>query len=49
MDENQKICEDKIREFYDRSMKTWLQNNDIEMYSAHNEGKSIVAERILER
>ena len=49
MDENQKRCEDKIREFYDRSMKTWLQNNDIEIYSAHNEGKSIVAARILER
>ena len=28
-------------------MKPWLQKNDIEMYSAHNEGKSIVAERFI--
>ena len=26
-------------EFYNRSMKSWLQVNDIEMYSTHNEGK----------
>ena len=26
-------------------MKSWLEKNDIEMYSAHNEGKSIVVER----
>ena len=26
-------------------MKSWLQDNDIEMYSTHNEGKSVVAER----
>ena len=28
-------------------MKSWLQDNDIEMYSAHNEGKSVVAERFI--
>ena len=28
-------------------MKSWLQYNDIEMYLAHNEGKSIVAERFV--
>ena len=28
-------------------MKSWLQNNDIEMYSNHNEGKSVVAERFV--
>ena len=28
-------------------MKSWLQKNDIEMYSAHNEGKSVVAERFI--
>ena len=28
-------------------MKSWLQKNDIKMYSAHNEGKSVIAE-ILE-
>ena len=26
-------------------MKPWLQDNDMEMYSTHNEGKSVVAER----
>ena len=28
-------------------MKSLLQNNDIEMYSAHNEGKSVLAERLI--
>ena len=28
-------------------MKLWLENNDIEMYSTHNEGKSFVAERFI--
>ena len=28
-------------------MKSWLQDNDIEMYSTHNEGKSVVAERFI--
>ena len=40
-----KIWVDKGREFYNRSMKSWLQDNDIEMYSTHNEGKSAVLER----
>ena len=26
-------------------MKSWLEKNAIEMYSTHNEGKSVVAER----
>ena len=26
-------------------MTSWLKKNDIEMYSTHNEGKSVVAER----
>ena len=25
-------------------MKPWRENNDIEMYSAHNDGKSVIAE-----
>ena len=33
-----KIWVDKVNEFYNRSMKLWLQDNDIEMYSTHNEG-----------
>ena len=28
-------------------MKSWLKKNDTEMYSAHNDGKSVVAERFI--
>ena len=28
-------------------MKSWSEKNDIEMYSTHNEGKSVVAERFI--
>ena len=28
-------------------MKSWLQDNNIEMYLADNEGKSVVAERFI--
>ena len=28
-------------------MKSWLEKNDIETYSTHNEGKSVVAERFI--
>ena len=28
-------------------MKSWLEKNDIEMYSTHNEGKSLIAERFI--
>ena len=34
-------------EFYNRSMKSWLQDNNIEMLSTHNEGISVVAERFI--
>ena len=27
--------------------QTWLQDNDIEMYSTHNERKPVIAERSL--
>ena len=40
-----KIWVDKGSEFYNRSMKSFLQNNDIEIYSSHNERKSVIAER----
>ena len=30
-----------------RSMKSWRQDNDIEMHSRHNEGKSVVAEEFI--
>ena len=39
-----KIWVDKGSKFYNRSMKSWLEKSDIEMYSTHNEGKSVVAE-----
>ena len=28
-------------------MKSWLEDNDIEMYSIHNGGKSVAAERLF--
>ena len=42
-----KIWEDKGSKFFNRSVKSWLEKNDIEMYSAHHEGKSVVAERFI--
>ena len=42
-----KIWVDKGSEFYNNSFKKWLKDNDIEMYSIHNEGKSVVAERFI--
>ena len=28
-------------------MESWLQDNDTKMYSTHNEGKSVVADRFI--
>ena len=43
-----KIWVDKCSEFYKKkSMKSWLGKNAIEMYSAHNEAKSVVTERFI--
>ena len=28
-------------------MKSWLEENDMKLYLTHNEGKSVVAERII--
>ena len=28
-------------------MKPWLEQNDIEIYSTNNEGKSVIAERFV--
>ena len=44
---NKKIWVDKGIEFCKRSMKSWLQNNDIEMYLTHKEETSAVAERFI--
>ena len=43
-----KIWVDKGRESYNRSMKLWLEKNDIEIYSTHNEGKSVLLKDLLE-
>ena len=42
-----KIWVDKGSEVYNRLMKLWLENNDIEIYSTHNEGEAVVAERFI--
>ena len=42
-----KILVDKGPEFYNAYFKKWLRDNDIVMYSTHNEGKSVVAERFI--
>ena len=42
-----KIWLDKFSKFRNRSVKSWLQKNDIEMYSTHNERKSVVPERFI--
>ena len=42
-----KIWVDKGTEFYKRSMKSFLQKNNIEMYLTHNEGKSVVTEQFI--
>ena len=42
-----KIWVDKWSEFNNNSFKKWLKDNDIGMYSIHNQGKSVVAERFI--
>ena len=42
-----KIWVDNGSEFYNRSMKSWLRDNDIEMFSTHNEEKFVAAERFI--
>ena len=42
-----KIWVDKGSEFYNAFLKKWLRDNDIVMYSTHNEGKSVAAERFI--
>ena len=41
-----KIWVDK-GEFYNISIKSWLQDNDTEIYSTHIEGKFVVTERFI--
>ena len=42
-----KIWVDKGSEFYNAYFKKWLRDSDVVMYSTHNEGKSVVAERFI--
>ena len=42
-----KVWVHKGSEFYNRSIKSFLQNNDIEIYSTPNAGKSVVAKRLI--
>ena len=42
-----KICVDQGIDFYNKSFKKWLKDNNIKMYSTINEGKSVVAERFI--
>ena len=41
-----KIWVDKGSEFYKRTMKSFLKNNDINLFNS-NKGKSVVAERFI--
>ena len=46
-----KLWVDKGSEFYNKSFKKWLKDNDIEMHlinnEENNEGKSVIAERFI--
>ena len=42
-----KMWADRGSEFSNKSMKSWLERNDIEMYSTHSEDKSVVVERFI--
>ena len=42
-----KIWVDKGSESYSNYFKKWLQDNNIVMYSTHNEEKSVLAERFI--
>ena len=42
-----KIWFDQGNEFYNTYFKKFLKDNNIEMYSIHNEGKSVVAEKFI--
>ena len=42
-----KIWVDKGSKFYNRSGKSWFQDNDIEMYSTRMKREYVVAERFI--
>ena len=44
-----KLWVDQGREFYNKLMQEWLDNNHSLMYSTHNEDKSVIAERFIKK
>ena len=42
-----KIRTDRGSEFYNTHFKKWFKDNNIEMYSTHNEVNSVIAERLI--
>ena len=47
LDENQTKYGCKGSKFYNKSFKSWLEQNDIEIYSMHNKVKSVIAKRFI--
>ena len=45
--EPNKLRVDQGREFYNKIMQEWLENDNILMYCTHNEGKSVIALRFI--
>ena len=45
--EPNKIWVDKGSEFYNISVKSFLQNNRVDMYSTHNQGRSVAAAKLI--
>ena len=39
---SKKKMDESGRKFYNRSTKSWLYDNDVEIYSARNKGKSVL-------
>ena len=42
-----KLWIDQRREIYNKFMQEWSNDNDILMYSIHNEGNSVIAEMFI--
>ena len=42
-----KLWVDQEREFHNKPMQKWLDNNNILMYATHHKGKSVIAKRFI--
>ena len=42
-----KLWVDQEKEFYNKTMQKWLDDNHLSIYSAHNEGNSVLAGRFI--